>query len=550
MQQLPMYDAQARAGGGAGGAISRDAKYVKVLDQDKCIGCHACTTACKSENEVPLSVTRTYVKAVDVGEFPDVRRDFQVTRCNQCEDAPCVNACPTGAMFSRDDGIVDFDKLDCIGCKACIAACPYDAIFINPEDHSAEKCNFCAHRLDVGLEPACVVVCPVEAILVGDVNDPDSRVAQEIGRNPTSVRRPEKDTRPKVHYKGAGQHTLDPLAAARPAGDGVDILAWVQQAPEDAHTINSGTPVDPVELRDRPSAVQGNGHPGNSSAAALLSYDVGHSVPWDWRVGLYTWTKSISAGLYLVLSAMVLLGLLDPADPLWQWVAPLGGATFLAITGAVLVWDLEHPARFFYIFTKGRWQSWLVKGAAIISVYGAVLAAHLLVSLFGGNALQQALTVVGIPAAVMTAVYTAFLFAQAKARDLWQSPLLPPHFVVQALLAGAAAALPLAAWTTPDAVPALALTTAVAGALHLLLVLGELTLAHPTAHARVAVHNLRTGRLGRVFWAGVVLVALSLLAPLAGAAPVLAVPVALAALVGLLAHEHAYVQAGQSVPLA
>ena len=131
---------------------------------------------------MPLGVTRTYVKSVDVGVFPQARRAFQVTRCNQCDAAPCVTACPTGAMFARRDGIVDFDKSICIGCKACIAACPYDAIFMNPEDHAAEKCNFCAHRLDVGLEPACVVVCPTEAILVGDLNDPSSRVAQMVHR--------------------------------------------------------------------------------------------------------------------------------------------------------------------------------------------------------------------------------------------------------------------------------------------------------------------------------------------------------------------------------
>ena len=158
-----------------------------ILDQSRCIGCHACTTACKSENEVPLSVSRTYVKSVDSGIFPEAYRSFQVTRCNMCRDAPCVRACPTAAMFQRKDGIVDFDKLACIGCKACIAACPYDAIFINPDDRSAEKCNFCVHRLEVGLEPACVVVCPVEAIFVGDINDPESKVTRTIGWNPVAV---------------------------------------------------------------------------------------------------------------------------------------------------------------------------------------------------------------------------------------------------------------------------------------------------------------------------------------------------------------------------
>ena len=173
-------------------------QWAKVIDHTRCIGCHACTTACKSENVVPVSVTRTYVKHVDVGVFPQARRAHQVTRCNQCAHAPCVTACPTAAMFKRADGIVDFDKSICIGCKACMAACPYDAIFINPEDHSAEKCNFCAHRIDMNLEPACVVVCPTQPILVGDMNDGDSYVAQIVNREAVAVRRPEKETLPKL----------------------------------------------------------------------------------------------------------------------------------------------------------------------------------------------------------------------------------------------------------------------------------------------------------------------------------------------------------------
>ena len=206
--------------------LNRAVKWAKVIDHTRCIGCHACTTACKSENLVPLSVTRTYVKHVDVGVFPQARRAHQVTRCNQCAHAPCVTACPTTAMFKRADGIVDFDKSICIGCKACMAACPYDAIFINPEDHSAEKCNFCAHRIDVGLEPACVVVCPTQAILIGDMNDTESYVAQIVNREPVAVRRPEKETLPKLFYKGAHQATLDPLAARRPEGG---LFMWSEQ---------------------------------------------------------------------------------------------------------------------------------------------------------------------------------------------------------------------------------------------------------------------------------------------------------------------------------
>src|SRR5262249_29845946 len=111
--------------------------FAWVIDQRKCIGCHACTTACKSENEVPLSVDRTWVKYVEKGSFPNAQRHFGVLRCNHCANPPCVEICPVSAMFQRPDGVVEFNKNACIGCKACIAACPYDAIYIDPDDGTA-----------------------------------------------------------------------------------------------------------------------------------------------------------------------------------------------------------------------------------------------------------------------------------------------------------------------------------------------------------------------------------------------------------------------------
>jgi Fe-S-cluster-containing dehydrogenase component/formate-dependent nitrite reductase membrane component NrfD len=498
-------------------------RWAKVIDQTRCIGCHACTTACKSENVVPLGVTRTYVKHVDVGVFPQARRAHQVTRCNQCADAPCVTACPTTAMFKRADGIVDFDKSICIGCKACMAACPYDAIFINPEDHSAEKCNFCAHRIDMGLEPACVVVCPVEAILVGDMNDADSKVARIVNRDVVNVRRPEKETHPKLFYKGAHQATLDPLAARRPDGD---LFMWSEQ-PVGADIVNSGHP-----------------EYNNSSAAALLSYDVGHSIPWDWRVSLYTWTKGIAAGAYIVTALLVLFGFIAANNALWLWVAPVVSGALLAATGGLLIWDLEHPERFFLIFTRPQWRSWLVRGAFVIAAYTLVLALHFAASLAGSVVAQKYLLIAGLPLASMTAIYTAYLFAQAKARDLWQNPLLPPHLLVQALLAGSAALLPFAAWREETAVAPLAWVLSVSSLLHLLMVWGEATLTHPTAHAHLAVREMTRRRYAAYFWAGLALTLLGALAPFIEVA---AVPLALT---GLLLYEHAYVQAGQSVPLA
>jgi Ni/Fe-hydrogenase subunit HybB-like protein len=150
-----------------------------------------------------------------------------------------------------------------------------------------------------------------------------------------------------------------------------------------------------------------------------------------------------------------------------------------------------------------------------------------------------------LPLALATACYTAYLFAQARARDLWQSPLLAPHLAVQAVLAGSAAVLPFADWLSPQAtVTSLRVLLAAAAAAHVLLVLGEITVTHPTEHARLAAHAMTGGSYAGFFWPGLAAVAVAVAAPWIGVA---AVPFALA---GLLAHEHAYVQAAQSVPLA
>jgi ferredoxin len=426
-------------------------------------------------------------------------------------------------MYQRPDGIVDFDKAICIGCKACIAACPYDAIFINPQDHSAEKCNFCAHRLDMGLEPACVVVCPTEAILVGDLEDPATVVTDIVQRGVVAVRRPEKETHPKLFYRGAHQATLDPIAAARPDGG---LFMWSQQRAGQQQVVS--------------------GHPtnGNSSAAALLSYDVPHKAPWDWRVSLYSWTKGIACGVYLV--ALLLLAVSEVAADsiLWQWITPVLGGVFLAATGGLLLWDLEHPERFYLIFTRSQRRSWLVKGAYLIAGYSLALGLHVIGSLLDLSSLHWLSSLAGLPLAVLTAVYTAYLFAQAKARDLWQNPLHPPHLLVQSVLLGSAVVLPFAAWLDPRSGTFLLWTMQVTSVMHLLFVAAERTLAHTTAHARLAAWEMVRGQYGSFFWASVVLMLGGVAAPWIGAA---AVPLVL---VAILAHEHAYIQAGQSVPLA
>jgi ferredoxin/formate-dependent nitrite reductase membrane component NrfD len=444
-------------------------------------------------------------------------------------------------MHKRPDGIVDFDKSICIGCKACIAACPYDAIFINPEDKSAEKCNFCAHRLDVGLEPACVVVCPTQAILVGDMDDPLSAVSQIIHRDAVAVRRPEKETHPKLFYKGADQATLDPLAARRPDGG---LFMWSEQG-DVPHQVHGGYPGSGESGSgasvEAGAAVRGSG--ANSSAAALLSYDVIHRAPWDWRVSAYTFTKSVAAGAYLAPLLLGALGVLPFTSTLWGWTGPLVALLALFVTGGLLVWDLEHPERFWMVLARPQWRSWLARGGAIITAYGVVLAAHIGLTVIGRADLTPELGWIGGPLAAMSALYTAYLFAQAKARDLWQSPLLPTHLLVQAVGAGAAVLLVAGTGATGSSAVLWLFRSAIAA--HLLLVLGESTMRHPTAHASLAARNMIFGAWGHFFWLSL---AFGLLAVLVAgmSAPI----AALAGFVSLAFYEHAFVQAGQSVPLA
>ena len=210
--------------------------YGFLIRNDRCIGCHACSTACKSENEVPLGVNRTWVKSVETGVYPNVRRHFQVTRCNHCANPPCVRICPVTAMYQREDGIVEFDPDVCIGCKACLQACPYDAIHIDPESGTAAKCHFCAHRVEMNLEPACVVVCPEHAIIAGDMDDPESEISMMLAEHQVTVRKPEKGTSPKLFYVEGEEANLTPTAVERTP----ETFMWADVLPLYGDEVHGG----------------------------------------------------------------------------------------------------------------------------------------------------------------------------------------------------------------------------------------------------------------------------------------------------------------------
>ncbi|MEX2628128.1 MAG: 4Fe-4S dicluster domain-containing protein [Ilumatobacteraceae bacterium] len=502
-----------------------------ALLSDSCIGCHACTVACKSEHDVPLGVNRTWLKYVEAGEFPNTGRSFTVMRCNHCDDAPCVTICPTQALYRAPNGVVDFDDSSCIGCKGCMNACPYDAIYINPESNTAHKCNFCNHRVEVGLEPACVVVCPTEAIVTGDLDDPTSEISRIVARDEVAVRAPEQGTNPKVFYRGVDQAALDPTRSAIPD----DGMIW-------ADTTSSHSTITPT-MREAGGAI------------GRTVYTTAHHMTWRSKVSGYLVTKAIAAGLMLIASLLVALGHGDAHAAVGVVPAVLAGL-LTAVTGALLIGDLKQPKRFWYLLTKPNTRSWLVRGAWVLGAFAALVAAWGLLGIVGAGA---AYPVLSIPVALLAAGvagYTAFLFAQCEGRDLWQTPLLLPILLAQAGVAGASGyALLDVVMNVPRPEVIRVVFIAALGVLALL-VAAELT-SSGSRHVELATLEMIRGAYAKQFWFGGMLS--GIVAPSALVVFALATDAAnpwptafagVAALVGLFAYEDAFVRAGQSVPLS
>jgi len=222
-------------------------RFGMVIDQQKCVGCSGCVFACKAENHTPAEINWCDKVIVTSGKYPDVNFEYISTMCNHCDNAPCVQGCPTQAMHKGEGGLTLHDPDKCIGCKACMANCPYGVISFNwqrphqkwlddtgvaagtftpismlqetggegsplsnPEGASeyprvrergtVEKCNFCVHRLKVGLNPVCVDACPSHARVVGDLDDPESEVSQLIKKYDGQPLKPELGTQAKVYY--------------------------------------------------------------------------------------------------------------------------------------------------------------------------------------------------------------------------------------------------------------------------------------------------------------------------------------------------------------
>jgi Fe-S-cluster-containing dehydrogenase component len=176
------------------------ARFGMAIDTRKCVGCMDCVVACKTENDVPDGYCRDWIGQRLEGTMPALRLTITSERCNHCDAAPCVSCCPTGASHVSDFGqLVLVDSEKCIGCKACLASCPYGARFIHPDGY-ADKCTFCVQRLTQGLQPACVAVCPTRCMTFGDIDDPESEVSRLVSSRRHFVLKPEAGTKPRIFY--------------------------------------------------------------------------------------------------------------------------------------------------------------------------------------------------------------------------------------------------------------------------------------------------------------------------------------------------------------
>jgi Fe-S-cluster-containing dehydrogenase component/formate-dependent nitrite reductase membrane component NrfD len=504
-------------------------QYGFVLDQRRCIGCHACTVACKSENEVPLGDFRTWVKYTEVGSFPAVKRHFAVLRCNQCTSAPCVTICPVTALNKRPDGIVDLDKDVCIGCKACMQACPYDALYLNEDTGGAEKCHFCAHRVEQGLKPACEVVCPEEAIISGNLHDPNSKVSTLVREvQGARVRRPEQGTGPNVWYLGAHEASLEPGTAQES-----EMYLW-----SDRRLPPPPLPEADAERTMRPDA--------------RVVLDVDHKLHWGWKVSSYLVTKGVAAGACLwapFVSTNAAPGFAR------DYLPELLGLLFLGITTVLLVADLKRPKLFLSLLLRPNTKSWLVKGAWVLMAFGGVTSAILVARFFGMDSVATGLRWTNLVPASLAAAYTAFLFAQCEGRDLWQrTNVLLPHLLIQALAIGGALLLPF----LPDT--RLAIAVVILALAHHALGMLERFGKHHTRNAQQAAAMMPVvpawrGSKRSAFHLGLALstgaACLSLLLVQGGIHnPAALLICAIAAAAGLFFYEQAYVRAGQLPPLS
>lgn len=211
-------------------------RWGMLINVNLCVSCYACVAKCKQEHFLPKDILWGKILTSETGEYPSVSKQSYPVLCNHCEEAVCVDVCPTGATRKRSDGIVWINADSCVGCRSCVIACPYQArtYYAKRKEYytgqgytefeilgdqlfplqpgTATKCNFCMERIDSGLEsgltpgvdraatPACVITCPAKARYFGDVDDPTSEISLLIRKWKARPLREDFGTEPCVYY--------------------------------------------------------------------------------------------------------------------------------------------------------------------------------------------------------------------------------------------------------------------------------------------------------------------------------------------------------------
>jgi formate-dependent nitrite reductase membrane component NrfD len=344
------------------------------------------------------------------------------------------------------------------------------------------------------------------------------------------VRKPEQGTQPKLYYIDGDESAIVPTAARHES-----IYMWSQR---NAAVLGGGAayPLDhPLLQKD-----------------ALAAYDVSHARPWGWQVPAYCWTKSIGSGVLAVPAIAMALGRLSGNRVRDIALATLA-LLFTALTTVLLVWDLDHKERFLRVVFTPQSKSWLARGAFILIAYSALCGVFWLGAVAGFSVATFVLLWPTVLVGFCAAAYTAFLFGQCEGRDLWQTPLLPVHLIVQALLCGSAvlALLPEALGGSTQALAFAIPTLVVSLVLHLLMLVGEVAMPHTTDNARYGARLMTHGPFARAFWGGTVVlggIVPLLLLLIGGPGRIVKGVASVLSLVGLLIFEWCFVMAGQSVP--
>ncbi|MCO5191315.1 MAG: polysulfide reductase NrfD, partial [Anaerolineae bacterium] len=403
----------------------------------------------------------------------------------------------------------------------------------------------------------------------GDMNDPDTEIAQLLATQKVTVRKPEQGTAPKLFYINGNDVTLHPTATERVP----ESYMWADTIPLHVNGKNGHVPhtatASATASHSNGTAIripQTQGQPssgpisfGGSVAEHMVqvAYNAQHKIPWHWPVPAYLVTKGIGAGIFMLLSLGIGLNLFE-SDGLTNLVLGFIALVFIGLTTVFLVIDLERPERFLYILLRPQWKSWLARGAVLLIGFSTILGLWWLFELgaylydYEVPLVQSIFLWVGLLFAIGTAVYTAFLFAQAEGRDLWQSTLLPWHLVVQALLVGSGTILFAGIFfDMPQEISSVAGIVFVAALIVDLFVtlIGEFSIPHASEVAAKAAHEISHGhyrnhfRYGSILLGHVVPLGLMLLG-----LPIAAAIAAICAIIGLYLFEYAFVMAPQEIP--